>query len=338
MDEPEAAGPAPLPLITAEEFEALAPEWEALAREAPGATPFHLPGWHRAWLRVFRPAGEAVFLSIRREERLIGAAALDLSPAGARELGDPEVRDYGGPLALPGEAEAVAAGILEWLREDFTGRLELWGIAADGPWPAAFARAAEQYGWTFAAEPEAVCPGVDLPGTFDEYLAGLGKHDRHELRRKLRNFAAAGEAGFERLTGADAAEALPLLFALMRASREDKAAFLTPQMEAFFRALAAEFGGRGMLSLGVTRLDGRPVAVTLTFEDGETAYLYNSGYDPAFAPLAAGLVSKAWTLRDALQRGLRRFDFLRGSEEYKRRLGGAPREVLRLRLEDRAGR
>ncbi|MEJ5220685.1 MAG: GNAT family N-acetyltransferase [Tepidiforma sp.] len=326
------------PLITAEEFDALAPEWEALAAAVPAAAPFHLPGWHRAWLSVFGTGAEPVFLAIRRGETLIGVAALDLQPAGARDLGDPDVRDLAGPLALPGAEPAVAAGILEWLREDLTRAFEPWGIPADGPWPAAFEAAAARWGWSFAAEPEAVCPGADLPATFEAFVASLPKHDRHELRRKMRNFEAAGPAAFERLAGEAVPARLDLLFDLMRASSAAKAAFLTPSMEAFFRALAREFAPRGQLSLGLTTLDGRPAGAALTFEFGGTVFLYNSGYDPALAHLAPGLVSKAWTIRDAIERGFRRFDFLRGDEEYKRRLGGQPRQLLRLRLEDRAGR
>ncbi|WP_322817329.1 GNAT family N-acetyltransferase [Tepidiforma sp.] len=337
MDDPSGALQA-LPLITSEALDDLAPEWEALAAAVPGAAPFHLPAWHRTWLRHHGAAAEPVYLSIRRDDRLIGVAALDLQPGGATDLGDPNVRDYGGPLALPGEEEAVAAGILEWLREDFTRAFEPWGIPADGPWPAAFRTAAERYGWSFAAEPEATCPGIDLPATFDEYVASLPKHDRHELRRKLRNFEAAGAAAFERITGSGVGEHLDLLFAMMRASRADKAAFLTPERESFFRALADAFAPAGQLALGLTTLDGRPVAATLTFELGPTIFLYNSGYDPAFARLAPGLVSKARALRDAIERGFARFDFLRGEEPYKRHLGGTDRQLLRLRLEDRAGR
>lgn len=333
-----APGFEPLPLITAEAFDALAPEWEALAAAVPGAAPFHLPAWHRAWLSVFGAGAEPVVLAIRRGETLIGVAALDLQPAGARDLGDPNVRDLAGPLAIPGDAPAVAAGILEWLREDFTRALDAWGIPAGGPWPAAFEAAAARWGWSFAAEPEAVCPGVDLPASFEAFIASLPKHDRHELRRKLRNFEAAGAAAFERLTGDAVAARLGLLFELMRASSPAKAAFLTPAMETFFRALAREFAPRGQLALGLTTLDGRPAGVTLTFEFGGTVFLYNSGYDPALAHLAPGLISKAWAIRDAIERGVRRFDFLRGDEEYKRRLGGQPRQLLRLRLEDRAGR
>jgi len=118
----------------------------------------------------------------------------------------------------------------------------------------------------------------------------------------------------------------------MRISRGDTDEFLTPAMEAFFRDLAATFSALGMLRLSTLTLDGVAIAMTLSFEDAEAVYLYNSGYDPAFSNLAAGLVSKAWAIRDACERGKRRFDFLRGEEEYKRRLGGVEREVVTLVL------
>jgi CelD/BcsL family acetyltransferase involved in cellulose biosynthesis len=87
-----------------------------------------------------------------------------------------------------------------------------------------------------------------------------------------------------------------------------------------------------MLRLSTLSLDGQAIAMVWLFEDGGAFYLYNSGYDPAFAPLAAGLLSKALAIREACALGKRHFDFLRGEEDYKRRLGGADRELVTLAL------
>ncbi len=321
-----------LPLITSEAFPALEPEWAALHARVPGATPFLHPAWHAVWLRHFGGDASPVFLSIHEDDELVGVAALDMHPEMARELGDHNVRDYAGPLALPGEEDAVAAGILEWLREDLTPAATFWGLPADASMTAAIERAAA-LGWNLERRREAVCPGVDLAGDFEAYVAALSKKDRHELRRKMRNLEAAGQAGFESAdTPEGIAAKLDRFFELMRISRGDKDEFLTPAMEAFFRDLAATFPALGMLRLSTLTLDGVEIAMTLAFEDEANVYLYNSGYDPAFANLAAGLVSKAWAIRDACERGKRRFDFLRGEEEYKRRLGGVEREVVTLVL------
>lgn len=323
---------AELPLITSEDLASLAPEWAALHARITGATAFQHPAWAQVWLRHFGQGCAPVFLSVRRGEELVGVATLDMERAEARELGDHNVRDYAGPLALPGEETAVASGILEWLREDLTHAVTFWGIPRDSAIFAAFQESA-RLGWTFEESPEAVCPGVDLPATFEEYVAALTKKDRHELRRKLRNFATAGHAKFTPWN--DLAEIEPRMdrfFELMRASRDDKDEFLTPQMEAFFRDLVLTFAPLGMLHLGVLTLDGAEIAMTLSFENSEGVYLYNSGYDPTYSNLSVGLVSKAMALEDAIERGKRRFDFLRGDEDYKRRLGGIDRPIVTVRL------
>ena len=321
-----------LPLITSEDLANLAPEWAALHARIPGATAFEHPAWAQVWLRNFGQDCAPVFLSIRRDDDLIGVAALDMERAEARELGDHNVRDYAGPLALPGEEDAVAAGILEWLREDLTPAVTFWGIPADSAMCSAIRRAAD-LGWRLSEAPEAACPGVDLPETFEEYAARLSKKDRHELRRKLRNFVTAGVAKFRSYNAPGEIEArIERLLEMMRLSRDDKDEFLTPRMEGFFRDLVATFAPLGMLHLGVLTLDGAEVALTLSFENAEGVYLYNSGYDPACSHLSVGFVSKAMALEDAIERGKRRFDFLRGDEDYKHRLGGIDRQVVTLRL------
>lgn len=296
-------------------------------------TPFHHPAWHEVWLRHFRPGGDAVLLAISRGEAPVGYAALDLGPSAARELGDHNVRDYAGPVAAPGEEETVAEVLLDWLEEDFTRAATFWGLAGDDPLLARLSAAAEGHGWSVEPVVEAVCPGIDLPADLDAYVAGLGKHDRHELRRKLRHLEAAGDVRFESTGEPGAIMArFDLFLDLMRASRPDKAAFLAPEMEAFFRDLAATFADLGMARLGMLSLDGRVAAATFSFEQAGVTYLYNSGYDPAHAGLSVGLLSKALGIRDAIARGQRRFDFLRGGEAYKHHLGGRPREVVTLEL------
>lgn len=320
-------------LITSEEFTALRPEWERLHAGSPSASPFTHPAFHAAWLGAFGQAAAPLFLSFRRDDELVGVAALDMERGRARTLGDPNVRDYGGPLALPGEEAAVASGLLEWLREDMTATLDLWGMPADAAMTEAFLAGAESEGFSVVAESEASCPDAVLPATFEEYVTGLSKHDRHELRRKLRHLHAAGAVRYES-TGdpGEVATRFDGFLSLMRRSRDDKDEFLTPAMEAFFRSLASGLAAAGLARLGTLSLDGRPAASLFILENGETDFLYNSGYEPDLSALAVGLLSKALAIGDAVARSKRRFDFLRGDEDYKRRLGGQPHAVVTLRL------
>jgi CelD/BcsL family acetyltransferase involved in cellulose biosynthesis len=321
------------PLITSEALDALTPEWAALHALVPGTTVFTHPAWPATWLRHFGRAVSPVFLSIRREEQLIGVASLEIERVLARQLGDHNVTDYAGVLALPGHEAKVAAGVIEWLLEDLTPALELWGVAENSPMRAAFAAGADGFGWSYEEEQEAICPVLTLPADFETYLAGLSKHERHEIRRKLRNLSAAGVVTFESATErADVQAKLDHFLELMRISRDDKDEFLTPQMEAFFRDIAVTFAALGMVRLSTLSLDGVAAAMLFIFENETTTFLYNSGYDPRFAPLAAGLLSKVYAIQDSIARGKQSFDFLRGDEEYKHHLGGQPRQVLRLHV------
>lgn len=328
----DVAAPAAALTAAPEDLESLAPEWEQLFSRVPDAPPFLHPAWPRTWLRHFGTGARPVFLAIRKGSELVGVASLDMA-AEARQLGDHNVTDYAGPLAAPGFEADVARAILQWLTTERASSMLFWGIAANSPTRTVIGEAAAAAGWSCAEEHEAVCPQAELPGDFEAFLAGLSKHDRHELRRKLRNLGASGEIRFDVFSApGDISSRMDRFLEMMRISRDDKDEFLTPAMEIYFRDVAATYAGLGMMRLAQLSLDGRDAAMILYFENDATVFLYNSGYDPEFARLAVGLLSKALAIQHAIESGKRLFDFLRGEEEYKRHLGGVPLEVLRLRL------
>jgi len=116
-------------------------------------------------------------------------------------------------------------------------------------------------------------------------------------------------------------------------SRSDKAAFMSEQMGRFFHRMAPALAEEGLVRLYELELDTKPVASVLCFDQGGQLFLYNSGYDPAYAGLAVGLLSKALCLRDAIELGRRCVDLLRGHEPYKYDLGGKDRTVYRCVIE-----
>ena len=69
------------------------------------------------------------------------------------------------------------------------------------------------------------------------------------------------------------------------------------------------------------------------FADRGTCYFYNAGMDPEARDLSPGIVGTATYLRDRLERGDRRFDFLRGNEAYKYEWGASDRHLTRLVIE-----
>ena len=74
------------------------------------------------------------------------------------------------------------------------------------------------------------------------------------------------------------------------------------------------------------------MAAFITLEWDGIVGLYNSGFHPDRAQLAPGLVLLVHLVRDAIQRSMQRFDFLRGEERYKYEFGPSPEEVFTVRI------
>jgi CelD/BcsL family acetyltransferase involved in cellulose biosynthesis len=51
-------------------------------------------------------------------------------------------------------------------------------------------------------------------------------------------------------------------------------------------------------------------------------YLYNSSYDPRYTSLSVGVLSKVLCIKESINRGMKKWDFLKGAERYKYHLGG----------------
>ena len=67
---------------------------------------------------------------------------------------------------------------------------------------------------------------LDLPATWEEYLAILTSKQRHEVRRKLRRLAEAGEVNYRVVNDNTAVpEAMDTFLKMFTESRTDKAAF-----------------------------------------------------------------------------------------------------------------
>jgi CelD/BcsL family acetyltransferase involved in cellulose biosynthesis len=108
---------------------------------------------------------------------------------------------------------------------------------------------------------------------------------------------------------------------------------MNDRMVAFFRKLAESLSDVGMLKLFLLDLDDRSISATLCFNYDTTIYLYNNGYDERYKSLSVGLLGKLLSIKDSIQSGMSSYDFLKGAEVYKRRLGGHAVQLYRCLIE-----
>jgi len=199
---------------------------------------------------------------------------------------------------------------------------------------AAFGRREMAAGWTLNLEREDVCPVLTLPPvtTFDEYLATLGKKERHEIRRKVRRAEAAGEVRLDDSAnpGADLAA-----FVDLHQKRWAGEGLFPPTpggaaSRTFFGRLFELLGPDGTARLTWLTVAGRRIAAGVHFETDDGYLYYNAGVDPDARDLSPGVLMVARYIERAIAAGKRRLDFLRGDEPYKYVWGAVDQPIQRI--------
>lgn len=317
--------------VDSEALEDVAEEWDHLLSRSSIRTVFLYPVWHQVWLRSFQNGRDFRLYTVRDGEQLLGVAPFLVGNGQVAFSGDPDNCDYMDFIVSKGMEASVLSSLFEELATGSWQTMHLWGVPAASPTLRILPAVAEAARFEVTLEVETLCPRVPLPATWDAYLARLTKKDRHELRRKLRRLSESGaKIDYYALTTPDEiASSMDDFLRLMELSRHDKAEFLTPQMEHFFRTMAVTLAGRGLVRLYFLELDSVRVASVLCFDCNNEILMYNSGFDPSLGHLAVGLISKALVIKDAIEQGRAVLDFLRGTERYKYDLGAQNVQVYR---------
>lgn len=304
-----------------EDFLSLLPEWEALVEH--GYAVFATPTWHRLWWSEFDGERELAFVAVRNEERLVGVAPFWWADGTLALIGADDLWDSQDLIFAPDAPEEAYGALLDAIERWPWHTLQLPAVPASSPTRSRFLPHVQARGYRVQEQTIEVCPQVALPADWEEYLRGLSRKDRHELRRKMRRLEHEANAQVELVTGdALTDDDVEDFFRLHRLSRPEKAQFLTSERARFLAAVMKAFAPSERAKLFFLRVNARRAAAALCFDTGEEYLLYNSGYDPQYAAYSVGLLLKAFCLRHAIEQGRKRFDFLRGAEPYKYDLGG----------------
>ena len=288
---------------------------------------FVLPPWLQTWWKIFGAETEMLLRAVRRNDNIIGIAPLMRKKETAYFLGSTDVCDYMDFIVTPGMETEFFSELIDNLKNNGIKELDLAHVRPDSAVLKFLQPVADSKGHTATVTPEEISLETDLPADWDEYLASLTGKQRHEVRRKIRRLYEAGSVDYHFTEDDEPVSGyIDTFLGMFTESRQDKADFLTEQMDRFFRLLTANMSEAGLLKFGILKLNNKPIACIMCFDYNGCIYLYNSGYDPEYNYLSAGLLSKVMSIQDSIQRGKKRYDFLKGSEPYKYHLGG--REVV----------
>jgi CelD/BcsL family acetyltransferase involved in cellulose biosynthesis len=323
-------------------FDTLAPEWDDLLKRAVKVPIFLEYHYQQAWWQ-YLGHGELALIAIRNDDnQLVGLAPLygAVNEAGQRELrfvGCVDVSDYLDLLVDKDYVQNVHQTLLDCLDSDQVPaweKLYLCSLPHDSVTHTKLAEAARTRGWQVEVREQDVCPVITLADNWDDYLAGISKKQRHEIRRKIRRIEGNAEVHWYVVNSEEGLpEAMDAFITLHRKSAQDKKDFWSEAMVAFFRTVTTELAQAGWLKLFIIEVNEIKAATLLCFDYNDEFLVYNSGYDPEqFANLSPGNVLVSYTIQEAIRLGRRRYDFLRGDEVYKFRFGAEAEPVYDLHV------
>ena len=310
-------------------FESLRADWLSVATRLQSPSPFQSFEWNRSWWRHFGGRDRLQLLVFRRAGAVTGIAQLRERRHGPAGLGPSSLAPLGWGNLLTERLELLfplehRAGLLaelsSWLDRKRWDFVCLPGLAAEDMEAAWIADGAVRsvdmpFEWR------------ELPGRWEDLVQRLNKSMRDNVRYYPRLMERTGVPYAFRVAG-DATEALAWLPDLWRLhgaraaggsgvrhldylERADFRAFLTEVTE-----LLAPVGG---VRLGRLEVAGEVIAIQMWMEQAGVAYLYYSGFDPAWSKYSVAMITAAEIIKDCIGRGLGAVDFLRGTGQFKQR-------------------
>jgi len=319
-----------------EDLQALAGRWDELALEDARDGFFRTFVWYKAWMDHIRPDAEPFVIVVREGDGpILGLAPLcrlryrdlgyrlnGLAWAG-REVVSGDFLDF---LSERSARSAVLSAILEFLSgPNCRWSVLVLGELVDGSDSyRAVERMGSERGLQVRRQEERICPFIELPATFDDYLGGLGSSTRYHIRRRMRDVEKKGGSVRVSTQPEEIAPRLDTLVRLHEARwRRDNlpGTFGRPSFVDFLKQVLLNPPLETSYRLYELIHEGSAVASLLTFQFGESALYYQAGWAPdsELAGLSPGVVLMAHSIRDAQANGKRYYEFLRGDEAYKSR-------------------
>jgi CelD/BcsL family acetyltransferase involved in cellulose biosynthesis len=309
-------------------------DWRSLAEWRGNA--FLTPEWYFAWLRSYGADADPAVIAVRApagELRGVMPLARDRA-ARPRSLrfGGANLADHLHPVAAGlEEEEAVAAAAGARLDAEIPrwSAIVLDNVDADARWWRAMMSAAP-LSLAAVSYRQTTLPCIQLPASWEDYLASRSRNFRSQLGRKLRALERDHEVRFRRTRAApELASDLETFFRLHDARWDTRggsssASERTRRFHGDFTAAALE---RGWLRLWLMEVDGAPVAAWYGWRLGERYSYYLAGFEPRWSDASVGLLLLAHTVQEAIEESASEYDLLLGEEAYKQRFATATRPI-----------
>jgi CelD/BcsL family acetyltransferase involved in cellulose biosynthesis len=302
------------------EFSAIeneAQRWSLLADDAN--SPMHQFAWMKACSSVFAGDGVLQFIVVGTDQP---SAVGPLVMRGSRLINRMECLGVDAlyePTDFPHSDPASLQHLIQTLVE-LRRPLRLRRVLADSPVLKALRTAFRRRG-ILVTRPSTGYPFIELDPSWINPEMKLSSNWRSSLRRGRRKAEELGSVHFQVTTPkpSDLPAMLTEMFRVVAANWKGKsgsALLNDSHRRQFYEQYAAIACEKGILRISFMRIEEHIVATQLAVESRGGFWLLKVGYDETFAKCSPGNLLLVETLKYAVTRGLRSYEFLGSSERW----------------------
>lgn len=314
-----------------DEIESLAKAWDGLIRECDNDCPVYLTlEWVTTWWKCFGGRNKLNIVVVEEENRVIGIfplmrieyRAFFLRLRAFVVVGSENSNHIG--ITSPEKTDEAVEALLSYLEAELREKcslLRLSFVHEDSAILAALRRLRPQHPCLITEERvTTIAPFVALPSSWEEYSGSLSQQRRWRLRRSLRALQEAHTVEFCKYSDDSLDRVLDILVDLHQRRWEAigvRGTFSDPRREAFYREIARSFSKKQWLHLSYLTIGTDTVSVLLSFVYSGRLYAAVAGRDLIYSGYRVGHIHYMFLIQEAIEQGLREFDFMRGAEPYK---------------------
>lgn len=326
------------------EFSQIRDEWNTLATKCSHTTTFLTFDWLETWWQTFEDSNELYIILIRdQHDSLMGIAPFYIHTSRTRPkirslrlLGtEPISSDYLDILSIDELSQETVQAISARLLEDSSlwDQLVLNDILEDSLCLTILLPLLEKQNYTHHVLGTRTCPYRTLPESHTALLGEVAPRLRSTIKRKTKKLTRSKVYFKCALHTDDTEKIMAELFELHQRCwnvRGKPGSFKRDIIKSFHQNVALKLSQSSLLHLYTLSSNEGIIAALYAFRHGDTLYYYQSGYDPAWDKFSPGTVLMSESIRDAIEQGVKEFDFLRGDEPYKKLWTNTHRKTVQL--------
>jgi CelD/BcsL family acetyltransferase involved in cellulose biosynthesis len=314
------------------EFSKLQTTWNNLLKQSDADNPFLTWEWLYSWWKFYGDKSELMILVVREDDKILALAPLmhrvklfgllkikEILFLGSFGVGS----DYLDFIITRGRESSSVDQIFHYLtrNQQKWDAINLTNIPETSKSIAHVKEACDKLGYFNIENASVVCPSIQLPSTWEEYVLTLSKSMRSNIKRKHRELSKTTEIEYEVIRErGDLDAAVNSMIRLNRLRMETKnlhGAFKNGKFTEFHQDVMPVLFQNDFLHLSFLKANNTRIAALYNFIYNDTCFYYQSGFDPVWAKFSPGTVLFSLSIQDAIANGMLEYDFLQGDEPYK---------------------